>query len=84
MAGKTVAVGAFEAKTRLSELLRATEEGVTFVIHRRGKAMARLTPMAPEERSLTPREVLRAFRKIRRRIPGKVNVRELIAQGRRR
>ncbi len=84
MRGKTITVGAFEAKTRLSELLRATEQGATFVIKRRGKAVARLTPVGAGERCLTPREALQAFREIRQRIPGKVNVRELIAQGRRR
>ncbi len=84
MAGKTVAVGAFEAKTRLAELLRAVEEGATFVIHRRGKPVARLTPPGPEARSLTPSQALQAFREIRSRIAGKVDTRELIAQGRRR
>ncbi len=84
MAGKTVAVGAFEAKTRLAELLRAAEQGATFVIHRRGKPVARLTPPGPEERSLTPSQALQAFREIRKRIPRRVNVRELIEHGRRR
>ncbi len=84
MAGKTVAVGAFEAKTRLAELLRAAEQGTTFVIHRRGKPVARLTPPGMEARSLTPSQALQAFREIRSRIAGKVDTRELIAQGRRR
>ena len=33
-------VGAFEAKTHLAELLRQTENGKSFVIHRRGKPAA--------------------------------------------
>ena len=41
-------IGAFEAKTRLSELLRQTERGRSFVILRRGKAVARLVPPGHE------------------------------------
>ena len=42
MKSKMAEVSAFEAKTRLSELLRETEHGRSFVIRRRGKAVARL------------------------------------------
>jgi prevent-host-death family protein len=38
-------VGAFEAKTHLSELLAAVEAGETVTITRRGKAIARLVPI---------------------------------------
>ncbi|MDP3017447.1 MAG: type II toxin-antitoxin system prevent-host-death family antitoxin, partial [Deltaproteobacteria bacterium] len=41
-------VSAFEAKTRLSELLRETEKGVSFRILRRGKEVARLIPPLKE------------------------------------
>ena len=37
--GKPVVVGAFEAKTRLSELLREVERGASFMIQRRGKTV---------------------------------------------
>ncbi len=37
-------VGAFEAKTHLSELLAAAEAGETIMITRRGKPVARLMP----------------------------------------
>ncbi len=46
MTGKLTKIGAFEAKTRLSELLRETESGCSFVIHRRGRPVARLVPPA--------------------------------------
>lgn len=39
-------VGAFEAKTHLSELLAAVEAGETVTITRRGKAVAQLVPVA--------------------------------------
>lgn len=38
-------VGAFEAKTHLSELLAAVEAGETVTITRRGKAVAWLVPV---------------------------------------
>ena len=41
MGSKAAEVSAFEAKTRLSELLRETERGRSFVIHRQGKPVAR-------------------------------------------
>ena len=37
-------IGAFEAKTRLSELLEQVRRGRTFVITRRGKPIAELRP----------------------------------------
>lgn len=40
------AIGAFEAKTHLSELLAAVEAGETVLITRRGKPVARLAPVA--------------------------------------
>ncbi|MCB9946145.1 MAG: type II toxin-antitoxin system prevent-host-death family antitoxin [Geminicoccaceae bacterium] len=39
-------IGAFEAKTHLSELLAAVEAGETVRITRRGKAVADLVPIA--------------------------------------
>ena len=83
MATKIVEVSAFEAKTRLSELLRETERGNSFVIRRHGKAVARLLP--PEEKGKAPdlAKVLASFREIRKRIPEKVKIRELIEEGRR-
>ncbi len=83
MGGKTVEIGAFEAKTRLSELLRETERGVSFVIRRRGKAVARLVPPGQEERAAVPRQILDSFREIRKRIPGTLKIRELVEEGRR-
>lgn len=48
VSGKAAEIGAFEAKTRLSELLRETQRGKSFVIRRRGKAVARLVPLLDE------------------------------------
>jgi len=41
-------VGAFDAKTRLSELLRKVDQGERFTITVRGRAVAQLIPAKPE------------------------------------
>jgi prevent-host-death family protein len=83
MATKSQKVNAFEAKTKLSELLRETEQGSSFVIYRRGKEVARLVPPAKEDQEIDLKEVLASFREIRERIPGRVSIRRLIDEGRR-
>lgn len=83
MSGKAVEVSAFAAKTRLSELLRQTERGTSFVIRRRGKAVARLVPPAKEEQAADLTKVLASFREIRKRVRGRLKVRRLIEEGRR-
>jgi prevent-host-death family protein len=76
-------IGAFEAKTQLSRLLRETERGVSFRITRRGKVVARLIAVADTEDELDCERILERFREIRQRVKGSVNVRELIEEGRR-
>ena len=78
-----VTVSAFEAKTRLSELLREVERGRAFLIRRRGKAVARLVPPEREEPAPDPRRILESFREIRKRVSGSVKIRALIEEGRR-
>lgn len=41
-------IGAFDAKTRLPELLRAVQKGQRFTITHRGKPVATLAPPVPE------------------------------------
>jgi prevent-host-death family protein len=41
---KTKTIGAFEAKTRFSELLEKARQGTVFIVTRRGKPVARLGP----------------------------------------
>jgi prevent-host-death family protein len=83
MGAKSQKVSAFEAKTKLSELLRETEQGGSFVIYRRGKEVARLVPPVKEEQDVHLKQVLSSFREIRERIPGKVSIRQLVEEGRR-
>jgi prevent-host-death family protein len=83
MGAKSQKVSAFEAKTKLSELLRETERGASFIVCRRGKEVAQLVPPAKEKEKVDLRQVISSFRAIRERIPGKVSIRELIEEGRR-
>ena len=60
-------VGAFEAKTKLSELLDRVERGEEIVITRRGKPAARLVPAVrasgPDKIDLQQvREIARSFK----------------------
>ncbi len=76
-------VSAFEAKTHLSKLLRETEKGRGFLICRRGKEVAQLLPPAGPQRKNGFQSISAAFRELRKNIPGKINIRKLIEEGRR-
>ncbi|MDH5429776.1 MAG: type II toxin-antitoxin system Phd/YefM family antitoxin [Nitrospirota bacterium] len=75
-------VSAFDAKTHLSALLRETEKGQSFVIHRRGKPVAWLGPPPGGNEEQTLRSIHETLQSIRQEIPGKLNVRKLIEEGR--
>lgn len=64
-------IGLFEAKTRLSELVRQVQGGESFIITQRGKPAAELTPIRNRQ-SHGPRRVAEAIRRIRamRKIEG--------------
>ena len=83
MKSKIQKMNAFDAKTRLSELLRETEQGASYIILRRGKEVARLIPPVKENKKINHRELIASFREIRQRITGRVKIRELVEEGRR-
>jgi len=76
-------VGAFEAKNRLSELLRRAEAGEEIAITNRGKVVARLVPPLP---TFDRVEALRAVDRIRARRKGVtlrgLKIKDLIDEGR--
>jgi prevent-host-death family protein len=47
---KAKEIGAFEAKTRLSELLKHVRDGQAYVISKRGRPVAELRPVAHPDR----------------------------------
>jgi prevent-host-death family protein len=76
-------IGAFEAKTKLPELLRQVQAGKRFTITNRGIPVAELGPPAPGEKpgAKAAIEAFQAFRKANP-VGHKVNIRELIEDGR--
>ena len=57
-------VGLFEAKTRLSELVRQVKTGESFIITQRGEPAAELTPIRNNGRR-SPRRIAEAIRRLR-------------------
>lgn len=77
------AVGSFQAKTHLPELIDRVIRGESIAITRRGKPVARLVPFY-DKRS-TPKEVIAHIRQLREGITlgSDITLREAIATGRR-
>jgi prevent-host-death family protein len=78
-------VGAFEAKTNLSQLLDRVEQGETVVITRHGVPVARL---GPYESGIDREKVRRAIRELKdlskgQSLPPGMTIRDLIDEGRR-
>jgi len=78
-------VGSFEAKTHFAQLLERVEQGADFIITKRGKPVAKISPVE-QEKKMTRKEVIEQFRELRkfyRGEPGSFNLREAIEEGRR-
>lgn len=77
-------VGAFEAKTHLSELLRRVEQQhEKIIIQRNGRQVAMLVPCETATGKNRGEQVLREMRAVRSRVkPGTASIRELIEEGR--
>jgi prevent-host-death family protein len=56
-----MSIGAYDAKTRLSELLDRVEKGEQIVITRHGKPVARLVPEGGHDRAAARAAVARLF-----------------------
>lgn len=76
-------VGAFEAKTHLSELLQRVKAGDRVVITRRGVPVAVLVPPGELERDHVA-EVVESLRELRKRTKrGRTSIRRMRDEGRR-
>jgi prevent-host-death family protein len=76
-------IGAYEAKTKLPELLRQVKAGKRFTITNRGEPIADLVP----SESVTPKDKAAAVEKFKafmreNPVRGVVDVKELIEEGR--
>jgi len=77
-------IGAFEAKTHLSELLDRVARGERITITRHGVPAALLVPVTETAPKLTHQEIVEGMRALRKRLkPGKMSVREMVNEGRR-
>ena len=76
-------VGAFDAKTHLTALLKRVSQGETVRITRRGIPIAKLVPADAGEKE-DPSQLAREIRALRKTVKlGKITIRELINEGRR-
>jgi prevent-host-death family protein len=76
-------IGAYEAKTRLAQLLDRVAKGERITITRHGVPLAVLSPTAEPSKRATA-EVVQELRNFRRkRKLGRVSLRQLIDEGRR-
>lgn len=75
-------VGAYDAKTRLAELLDQVEKGEQITITRHGVPVALLVPVAPPPR-MSVQEAITSIRELRRgQKLGGLELRDLIEEGR--
>lgn len=75
-------VGACEAKTKFSELLRRVEKGERFVITRHGRPVAVLEPVSPARRR-NVEEVIAALKEFRKgKTLGGLKIKDLIEEAR--
>ena len=75
-------VGAFEAKNRLSELLRLAEAGEEIAITNRGRIVARLVPPLPPSPDTALAAVERILARRKGVTLGGIKIKELIEEGR--
>lgn len=77
-------IGAYDAKSRFSELLERVEHGEELTITRHGTAVAKLVPI---KRPITPEErkaAIRRWRELSKDMTlGGLKIRDLIREGRR-
>ena len=77
-------VGAYEAKTKLPELLDRVENGERITITRRGTPVAVLAPAEEALSMASPKEILAKFRAFQEAHPlGASSTREFVNRGRR-
>ena len=78
-------VGAFQAKTQLSQLLDQVEKGESVTITRHGRPVAVLTPVAPARSAKTGEQWVAEMKRLRKgtTLGGTVTIRQLIDEGRR-
>jgi prevent-host-death family protein len=76
-------VKALDARMQFSDLLNRVARGEEITITRYGAPVALLVPVHQRGAKLTHMEIVEGMRTLRKRVkPGKMTVREMVAQGR--
>lgn len=78
-------VGAFEAKTKLSELLDMVERGEEVTITRHGEPVAKLVPVRGDAEQARVKALIEEIKETRKGLTlgGGISIKELIEEGRR-
>lgn len=77
-------IGAFEAKSKLFDLLQRVEQGQEITITRRGRPIARLVPMRPVyDRDRARQATSRIIERSATAVLGGITLRQLVDDGRR-
>ena len=77
-------VKAIEARARFSDLLDRVARGEKITITRYGVPVALLVPVEKKQPRLSHKEIVEGMRTLRKRAkPGKMSIREMVAEGRR-
>jgi prevent-host-death family protein len=77
-------IGAYEAKTRFSELLKRIQRGENIRITLHGKVVAVLSPPSPAKETVDLQEVIRQMKVMRKgRTLGGRSIKSMIEEGRR-
>ena len=82
--GDRMEIGIFEAKSRLSELVAAVEDGAMVVLTRDGKPVAQLVPYQPDRRTAARRAMDDILHARANQPRGSINLQALIKEGRKR
>jgi len=77
------AIGSYEAKTHLPQILKKVEKGERFTITRHGVPIAELIPVSAARRK-TPEELIREVHRLRKGLKLKgLSIKEMVNKGRR-
>jgi prevent-host-death family protein len=76
-------VGAYDAKTRFSELLQKVESGEEITITRHGTPIARMVPVKKKHSAEERREAIKRIQEMQKGLSlGNMKIRDLINEGR--
>jgi len=76
-------IGIYEAKSKLSRLVEKAEAGEEVILTRRGRPVAKIVNVAPSSkrsRALLLRQIRLLAERVK--IPRRVSIREIVAEGR--